>query len=203
MNRASSRRARRGPILAIAAILLAGCAASPPERFYTLDAGQPPTAATTAAPSGGRQYVIGPVSLPQRVDRPQMVVRVAPHRVELLEQHRWAEPLKSAIERLLAAEIGRLLGSDRVSPHAGDGSVRPDVRVTVDVLQFDGSPGESVTVEAQWRILPAGGAALPGRSLVREATGSEDYDALTAAFGRAVAQIGADIAATLRGAGLP
>ena len=76
---------------------LAGCSRSPQITFYTLEPGvqSEVTAPTTAAPS----VSVGPVTLPDMVDRPQLVVRVAATRMDILEAHRWAEPLKSEIPR--------------------------------------------------------------------------------------------------------
>ena len=39
---------------------------------------------------------VAPVTLPEAVDRPQLVVRVTPNRVAILDGHRWAEPLAGA-----------------------------------------------------------------------------------------------------------
>lgn len=182
---------------ALAALLLAGCAASPPERFYTLDA---PSAAAAAPRTGAPSVAVGPVTLPERVDRPQFVVRSAPHRVELLEQHRWAEPLRAAIPRVVAAELARLLGSERVAVHGENSLVDADVRVVIDVQRFEGTPGESVAVEARWSLRPAQGAARPGHSTVTEATRGPGYEELAAAYGRAVATLAREIATALDGA---
>ena len=80
--------------------VLSGCASSPQSQFYTLSA----TAAPEFAPVASNEYriVVGPASVPESVDRPQLVLHMSENRVTLLEQARWAEPLASAIP-----EIGR------------------------------------------------------------------------------------------------
>ena len=87
--------------IALVAVTAAGCA-STPARFYTLD----PTAQAVEAPAARCAVVVGPVSVPASVDRPQIVVQVAPNRVDIDEFHRWATPLNDGIARG-AASAGR------------------------------------------------------------------------------------------------
>ena len=58
-------------------------------RFYTLDS----TATPDAGPLASYGVIVGPVSVPASVDRPEFVVQVAPNRVEVDEFNRWAAPL--------------------------------------------------------------------------------------------------------------
>jgi len=178
-------------------LALAGCSRSPRVTFYTLEPAAPVEArsATAADPS----IAVGPVTLPEVVDRPQFVVRVAANRVEILETQRWAEPLKSEIPRLVAENLGRLLGSSRVSSYLQHDGVNADYRILLDIRRFEAVPGESVTVEAAWSLRhTAGGATKTGRSLVREPVGTNDYDALVAAYGRALLAVSADLAGAIR-----
>jgi uncharacterized lipoprotein YmbA len=187
-------------VTALAAALLAGCASSPPERFYTLD--PPPAAApAVAAISFPHSIIVGPVTLPERVDRPQFVVRRAPNRVALLEQHRWAEPLKAAIPRVLATTLARRLDGARLATHGQNTLAEADYRIVVDVEGFEGAPGEAVTVEARWSIRPARGEGRSGRSSVTEASAAPGYAELAAAYGRALAGVARDIAAALERTG--
>ncbi|MGB9081412.1 MAG: PqiC family protein [Desulfuromonadaceae bacterium] len=179
------------------AVALAGCSRSPRVTFYTLESGAQVEAAASAAavPS----VAVGPVTLPEVVDRPQLVVRVAANRVEILETHRWAEPLKSEIPRLMAENLRRLLGSARVSSYLQHAGVDADYRVLVDIQRFESSPGEAVTIEAVWSLRrSAGGAPKTGRSLVREPVDAAGYDPLVAACGRALLAVSRDLAGAIR-----
>jgi hypothetical protein len=165
--------------------------------FYTLESGAQVEAVASAAavPS----VAVGPVTLPEVVDRPQLVVRVAANRVEILETHRWAEPLKSEIPRLMAENLRRLLGSARVSSYLQHSGVDADYRVLVDIQRFESSPGEAVTIEAVWSLRrAAGGAPKTGRSLVREPVDAVGYDPLVAACGRALLAVSRDLAGAIR-----
>ncbi|HEY5522324.1 MAG TPA: PqiC family protein [Desulfuromonadaceae bacterium] len=184
------------PVICLA-VATVGCSRSPRVTFYTLESGAQveSAAAATAAPA----VAVGPVTLPDVVDRPQLVVRVAANRVDILETHRWAEPLKSEIPRLIAENLRSLLGSSRVSSYLQHAGTDAEYRVLVDIQRFESSPGEAVTVEAVWSLRRAtGGEAKTGRSLVREPVGTEGYDPLVAAYSRAIFAVSSDLARAIR-----
>jgi len=174
-----------------------GCGRSPGVTFYTLSALAPEATDPTAAPHG---VVVGPVTLPELIDRPQLVIRVAANRVEILETHRWAESLKSEIPRLLAENLARLLRPARVSAYQQNASKDAEYRVLVDIQRFETIPGEGVTIEALWSVrrTAVGAAPRKGHSLVSEPARGTGYDALITAHGRALAAISGDIAQALR-----
>lgn len=179
------------------ALVLAGCSRSPRVNYYTLEPGaQVETAAATAAVP---ILVVGPVTLPELVDRPQLVVRVASNRIEILETQRWAEPLKSAIPRLIAENLRRQLGSSRVSSYLQNDGADAEFRLVVDIQRFESTPGGEVIVEAGWSLRRvSGGTPKTGRSLVREPVGSGGYDPLVVAYSRALLSLSADLARAIR-----
>jgi uncharacterized protein len=191
----------RSYALGTAAILLIlfslGCSRSPRVNFYTLA----PVAGLAAAAVDRPVPVVsvGPVTLPEVVDRPQLVERIAANRVEILELQRWAEPLKSEIPRLLAADLGMQLGSSRVTSYRQLTGADADYRVLLDIVRFESGPDAQVTVEAIWTIR---GLALKvpktGHSLVRVRPEGAGYDALVAAYSRALATLSADLAGAIR-----
>jgi uncharacterized lipoprotein YmbA len=140
---------------------------------------------------------IGPITLPDLVDRPQFVIRAEGSQVEILELHRWAEPLKSQIPRLLAENLGRQIGSDRVSAYPQHASVDAECRVQVDFQRFESSAG-GIVVEALWSVRNSSDPSLKtGRSQIREAVREGGYDAVVAAYSRALAVLSNDIALSI------
>jgi uncharacterized lipoprotein YmbA len=178
-----------------AAALCAGCA-SPRATFYRLSAD---TSLGAAGPGAMQQPVIvGPVTVPDLVDRPQIVTRGTGNEVAVNEYARWAEPLRSSIADAIAGDLTLLLGSDRVAA-ASRAVVDPQAwRVRVDIQQFESAPGDAVAIDARWSVRRNGdAAALNGRSLVREPVEGAGYDALVAAHSRALASVSRDIAAAI------
>ena len=167
--------------------VLAACATPPRENFFTLNAPEPPAAAPDA-PS----VAVGPVTIPEMVDRPQFVLRLGPNQVQIVEQARWAEPLKTGIARVVAANLAVALGA-RLAPGR---NAEADYRVALDVQRFE-SPADAVLIEALWTATSKDGRKS-GRSLVREKIAGKDHAALAAAHSAALAAIGREIAAALR-----
>lgn len=176
--------------------VLSACAASPKVSFYTLQAPSYPET------RGALDISLGPVTLPEIVDRPQLVVRTNDNQVELVDTSRWAQPLKDEVARVLAANLAHELGTLRVFQYGQGMTVEPDVRVAVDIVRFESRPSVEATVEALWRIHRKGSSVpLSGRSLANEAVQGNDYAALAAAHGRALAHVSHDIAEAIRMAG--
>ncbi|NVN89280.1 MAG: membrane integrity-associated transporter subunit PqiC [Desulfuromonadales bacterium] len=183
-------------LLSCALFLLTGCASSPQARFYTLiaTASQGTPSVQGATPS----VAIASVTIPELVDRPQLVVRYDDSSVELLETHRWAEPLKSAVSRAMAENLSRLLVSDRVSSYPQAASLSADFKVYVDLQRFEYT-GKQVELDALWFVRrqddsPAGN----GRSQVREPVTGSGYEGAVAAFSRGLAGVSLEIAQALK-----
>ena len=157
--------------------------------------------AASAAPPAVPSVAVGPITLPDLVDRPQLVVRVAANRVAILETERWAEPLSSEIPRVIAQDLGHLLGSGLVSSYLQSSGANAEWRVLLDIERFEASPGEDVSVEAAWSLRRGlEGAPSAGRSRVREKVTGEGCDPLVAAYSRALFAVSADLARAIRGA---
>lgn len=181
-------------VLAVLVVALAGCGTTTPARFYTLD---PIARAGTAAPAR-LAIVIGSVSIPAAVDRPQLVVHVGQNEVQIDEFSRWAAPLADAIAGALAADLSVLLGTPDVSTAPLSGVV-PTHRVTVDVQRFESWPGKEAVVEAVWAVRREGQSGMrSGRTLARETPAGPGVEALAAAHSRAISTIGTDIATAVR-----
>jgi uncharacterized protein len=211
-----------GTLAICLAAAASGCSRSPRVTFYTLEPAPRAASASSAAPlvqapaliappaalasapapaspaPAGTSIAVGPVTLPELVDRPQLVVRVAANRVEILEYQRWAEPLRGEIPRVIAEDLGRLLGSVRVSSYQEHAGSDADCRVLLDIQRFEGVPGDSVSLEAVWSLRgKAGVTPRSGRTKVRMPAG-EGYDALVAAYRRALLAVSTDLARALR-----
>jgi hypothetical protein len=185
------------PLAALAAAaLLAACGTAPRESFYVLEGPSgPPAGAMAEAPS----IFVGPVIVPEAVDRTPMVIHTSPNQVEVEDFHRWAEPLKSAIPRVIAANLARELRTSRVAATRA-GSLAPvDYRVGIEVQRFDSSLTDGATVDALWTITATrGGTPRTGRTIAHEAATPATEAGIAAAHSRALATVAKEIAAAMR-----
>ncbi len=180
-------------VLLSALITTIGCATAP-ARFYTLDS----VAKSGDEPAAHYAVLVGPVTVPASVDRPQFVIQAAPNRVDIDEFNRWAAPLNDGIARAVAGDLAVLLGTNDVAV-APLANFNAAYRVTIDVQRFDSIQGEAVVVDAVWAVRAvASGDTRSGRTLAREAVQDKSCTALAAAHSRALAQVSSDIAAVIR-----
>lgn len=138
-------------VLSLALIALAGCAGTP-ERYYTL--ARPADARpAVAAPATQRLVEVLPVTVPERLARPQMLVRKDARgaEVELLEQHRWSSSFEVELRDALAAGISERLGAVDVSKGPRPGA-QPSWRVTVQVRRLDLVEGGKVDAVFGWNL---------------------------------------------------
>jgi uncharacterized protein len=126
-------------------------------KFYlltpTADTAAPATAQTT---SGNFTLGLGPIKLPPYLDRPEVVTRAAPNRLELSKEDRWGESVQNgftrAIERDLAAQSGAAV---IVFPWYN--TVHIDMQVQIDVYRFEADAQGTATLSAKWTILDSTG----------------------------------------------
>ena len=185
---------KRGSAFLVAAcgvLALAACGSSPKANFYSLDGGS-----VAQASAGQTIYTValGPVAVPEAVDRPQIVTRSGANQVTINEFERWAEPVKVQIGRVVAANLAQMLGGAYVFAYPQSAHVEAAYSVLLDVQRFDSLPGESATVEVLWTVRPLKGALRTGRSVVREPLDATTYSALVAGHSRALAAVSRDIA---------
>lgn len=176
------------PILS-AILLLAGCGLGS-KSFYVLTPDGP-------APSGGGSGIgIGPVSLAEYIDRPNLVLAESENRLSVAEDHRWAGDLSASIARVTAANLGRRMntGNVRVYPWQGDDGIT--YQITLDIRQLHGAADGHAVIEAGWRAY-----SLPDRKLKasrtfvdREPLAADGYSSLVAAQSRLLSRLADDIA---------
>jgi hypothetical protein len=185
-------------LIPAALTLLAGCASAPSSQYYTLS-----TTTQPAAPASKISIAVGPVSIPAAVDRPQLVISTGTNQVQLDEFNRWAAPLQSDINRVVAENLVKMLGTPQVTLFPQTASAQADFRVSIEVQSFTSSLGEAATLDAVWTVRRMkDNATQTGRTTQREpvsATPAEKgHDALAAAHSRAIARMSQDIADAVR-----
>jgi uncharacterized lipoprotein YmbA len=171
-------------VLALALLLAAvtGCGGvSLPTSFHTLAALQPEgTAPVTEQRPRALVVGVGPISLPDYLDRPQIVTRSGPTGVQLADFDSWAESLTTLVPRTMAENLAVLLETDRVVPVPERRNQRLDYQIEADFMRFDVVRGGDMELDALWRLYGRDGDRLlkDGRSRIAIPV-AEDADAST------------------------
>jgi len=142
--------------------LVAGCAGSvsPPARLYQLRADPPGSAQPVAATNVVWQ--LGRVQLPAYTDRDTLVTSTGTAGLQALTGHRWAEPLRDAVPRLLRQDLARLLGPDKVWGQPLPPGVQITQQLLVEIQRLDaGANGDAVVLQARWTLVDPLGKLPP------------------------------------------
>ncbi|MCI1003222.1 PqiC family protein [Herbaspirillum sp. C7C8] len=190
----------------LAASLLAACGSSPPTRFYTLAAPADGGASVRTTSQGPQTFIeVMPVSVPDRLARPQLVVRSDATRVEVLEQDRWSSPFNNELRDALSAGVAARLGAIDVS-RGGRPADQASYRIHVELRDFDAARNGQVQASFGWTITRSDDrrSAACRLTVVERVAGAANADVVAAtqrAVGKAVQAIADDVRALQAGRG--
>ena len=134
------------------AALLSACAvtSAPPPSLYQLR-GEAPSAVVPVPTTHLLQLLS--VTLPEVLERDALVVSQGQSGLQTLPGHRWAEPLRDAVPRLLRQDLALLLGDTRVWAAAVPAGVVVTRQLRVDVLVLQtAADRNAVQLQARWTL---------------------------------------------------
>jgi uncharacterized lipoprotein YmbA len=184
-------------LTAVAFCSLAGCAATPPSRFYVLSpvASDAATRPAASAPTIG----VGPVELPDYLDRPQIALRSGAYELRYNETRRWAETLRDNVTSVLAENLARLVPTDQVARFPWGRATTVDFQVTAEISRFDADENGTVVLSVIWKLYRGERreTIVEKKSVFNETFKGTDYTEIVAAQSRALAALSRDIAAAI------
>jgi len=188
--------------LALAAGVLggtsAGCSATT-THYYALSQVDAAAATRARSASGPAVIGVGPVSLPDYVDRPQIVTRTGANTLEQAAFDQWGGSLDDMIPRVLVEDLAACLPGDHVVSFPQVSDVPFDYRVPISISQFDVSSAGEAVVVARWQIRGKQGAAavLMRETVARAQATGKSYGEMVAALSRALGDLTSDVASQL------
>jgi len=186
-----------GWIAVLIAMLFSGCVGTAAtSSYYTLNAAVPEAGLPDTRPGAQLIIGLGPLSLPDYLDRPAIVTRISPNRLAVNEGHRWAGTLQSEILRVVAADLEALTGARSVVVFPWPVELDPDLRFRIDIQAFEGRRGGIVQLKAAWSLTPSRSdqPAVRRVTLIEEDAQGNDFDGLAAAMGQALAGLSRQMA---------
>lgn len=168
----------RAPGLALTRLLclsvtlwLGACGTAPPTaRLHRLSTLPPAAMVATPIPDtavasadAAVWQLITPVSLPQYLDRDQLLTARGAGGLQPLAGERWAEALRDAVPRVLVADLSRLRGVPVWSTPLPSALAAVARQLRVDVLTFETNPaGDRLLLQARWWLGDARNATASG-----------------------------------------
>lgn len=191
----------RNLLLLVLVITQAACSIggpSKPSNFYVLSPvpGAPMARTGTSPPLS---VAVGPISLPDVLDRPQIVTRTDDNRVELAEFDRWGGDLGQDIVRVLTQNLMTRLDSDNISASPWTGSDKPQYQVGVRFFHFEGVLGKRARMAGTWQLLDGrrGCQFAVRRFDITQTPQGADYSALVQALSVGLGALSQEIAAAV------
>jgi len=191
-------------ILVVAGALTASGCFSPqpdPSKFFLL-APAGAAAANSIAPAGlstssSPIIGLGPIKLPEYLDRDEVVTRVGPNRLELSEEDRWAEPLSNNFRQVIAQDLTQSLGTHSIMFYPWVGTTHIDYQVRIEVYRFESDPNANAQLVAHWQVLDGSGKLLyAGDSNLSEQ--AQPGEPVAAALSRTVERLAQQIASAIQ-----
>ena len=140
---------------------------------------------------------MGPIRIPEYLDRPQIVTAQGRNTYRLDEQHRWAERLDDNLSRVLVKNLETLVPARQVLANTSDRGQPADFRVAVDILEFHMESDGQALLSAQWRIRKGSQTLSSQTSTLRVAAVAGDYESQVAALNQCVNRLSRIIARTI------
>ena len=129
---------------------LAACGTSPPNDYYRL------TTVDSPSTSGNQPALgIGPVNIPEYLNRSGLVYSEGGNQLTIAERHRWAEPLDQGINRVVAINLADLLDTENLRYYPWGQDDIPEYGVKLNVLELDVIGGEAILV-VDWLLYRPG-----------------------------------------------
>ncbi len=144
----------KSTMVALCFLMLAGvtgCGKSRPSTFYLLSS-LPETEPVTTRPVTQLKLSIGPVRLPEYLDRTQLSARTQKNELSIREYSRWGESLKENFQRVLLVNLSVLLETPHVYEYDTRDIEETDYQLIVDVRRFDVSNEGRAELIVFWSI---------------------------------------------------
>ena len=141
-------------------LLSAGCISverSPEPRFYALQSmKEAEGSAVTGADSLGNAVVgIGPVTLPEYYNRPQIVTNNSDDTLAFAQFDRWAEPLNKALAGAISQNLSILLPKTNIEVFPWHSVIPVRYQVIMKIILLDCRLSGEALLRIQWSILDA------------------------------------------------
>ena len=199
MNLYLTKRLLKYTFLSFLTFLILGCAkSSKPVEYYMLDASVGIDNNQTLKGDEGPMIGLGPIRLPEYLDRFQMVVAVSENKYKLIDGHRWAEKLDQNITLALFKTLPSQLGTDRMIRYPWPQRPGVDFQVKIDILELNIDQDGRSQLVAQWSIKSKDKTILNKRSTFTAQASTTDIDKMVQAQSECLTKLGQEIVANLK-----
>ena len=127
------------------------CAKTPPSNYYILTGLKDEL--NQEQSSKVMKVGVGPIKLPGRLDRAQILTRQGLNVLKIHEYHRWGDSLQRQLEEVLAQNLSAHLKETQVVVYPWEHALRPKYQVLVTVRNFEGNLSSGTDLSVVWQLV--------------------------------------------------
>lgn len=197
---------RRFTVFAVLLFACGGCSLLSPQadptRFALLasvdefaGAALPPAQAVNSLRVG-----LGPIEIPEYLRRAALVTREHGTRLSPSSTDHWAEPFERSVERVLAIDLQRELGTGQLLIHPWYETNRPDVQIELAFSRCERDANGTVVIACRWsaRWLDSSRAPIEREARLERPIAGEGGAAVALAISESIAELCKSISAAVR-----
>lgn len=189
-------------VLFLISMNLGGCISiptTPSPRFYTIEAADTSQLVKPFDIEAGTVIGIGPVKIPEFLNRPQIVTINKDGLLEFSEFDRWGESLDSAFVRVINENLSSMLPQATVEMYPWNMNIAIKYQVIVHIIAMECSLDKNVLLTAQWTILDQSNkkAVFTKRSQLCEPVTPHNYFGLAKALSKMCLSLSKEMASEL------
>jgi len=182
--------------------VLSGCVSagsSPDPRFYMLKHAGGEEAAQKFNIPADTITLVGPVDIPQYLDRPQIVTQDDKGMVNIAQFDRWGESLDAGIMRLIIEDLHLMLPGATFETFPCNYAIPLNYQIIVEIQQLRGNLKGDLLLVAQWSIINANTQKMlfTKRSELSRQVSPNNYSGLADALSKSVSSLSGEIAQNL------
>ena len=195
---------KRSRLSAFAALLivygLAGCSLlgpapdTSPTRYFVLNESE---GLERIADLRNLKVGVGPIRFPEYLQRVSLARRSEGNRIVYSNRNRWAEPLVTNFQRVVADDLVQLLDTGRIALFPWYQSDAPDRRVSVDVQRFEVDPEGKLHLSARWTLRDGERKRLSAGKFDQAREAPANPDELVRLMSEMVGELAADLAVAI------
>jgi uncharacterized protein len=185
----------------IVAFVVSGCGTSPAAKFYTLTpVAQQKQEKAVIGTGSASPIAIGPVEIPEYLDRSEIVTRADQNQLILSEFNLWGGSLKTDVNRVLIENVSHFLAADGIPIVTWKLGITDVQRVPVQIVRFDGTPNDSILLKARWAVIEKDGKnfELVRESSITVSVKGGNYNSVVAAMSEALGELSKEIASGIK-----
>ena len=98
-------------------------------------------------------FGVGPIKLPGRLDRAQIMTRTGKNAIKIHEYHRWGDSLQRQVEEVLAKNLSEHLKVTQVVVYPWEHALRPQYQILITVRNLEGNLTSGTHLDVIWQLI--------------------------------------------------